>query len=186
MEDKKIVDLYWLRSESAISETKTKYGKYCYTIAHNILCNIEDSEECVNDTYLRAWNSMPQHRPSVLKTFLGKITRNLALNRYKTLSANKRNYGQVPLALDELQECIPGEDNTANIVDDMALAEIFNCFLASLSKEQRKIFMRRYWYLSSIKEIANEYSMGESKVKMSLMRSRNELKTLLDMEGMSL
>lgn len=183
---KKIVDLYWLRSESAISETKTKYGKYCYTIAHNILCNIEDSEECVNDTYLRAWNSMPQHRPSVLKTFLGKITRNLALNRYKTLSANKRNYGQVPLALDELQECIPGEDNTANIVDDMALAEIFNCFLASLSKEQRKIFMRRYWYLSSIKEIANEYSMGESKVKMSLMRSRNELKTLLEMEGMSL
>ena len=107
MEDKKIVDLYWLRSESAISETKTKYGKYCHTIAHNILCNIEDSEECVNDTYLRAWNSMPQHRPSVLKTFLGKITRNLALNRYKTLSANKRNYGQVPLALDELQECIP-------------------------------------------------------------------------------
>ena len=184
MEDKKIVDLYWLRSESAISETKTKYGKYCHTIAHNILCNIEDSEECVNDTYLRAWNSMPQHRPSVLKTFLGKITRNLALNRYKTLSANKRNYGQV--ALDELQECIPGEDNTANIVDDMALAEIFNCFLASLSKEQRKIFMRRYWYLSSIKEIANEYSMGESKVKMSLMRSRNELKTLLEMEGISL
>ena len=92
MEDKKIVDLYWLRSESAISETKTKYGKYCHTIAHNILCNIEDSEECVNDTYLRAWNSMPQHRPSVLKTFLGKITRNLALNRYKTLSANKRKY----------------------------------------------------------------------------------------------
>ncbi len=186
MEDKKIVDLYWLRSESAIQETKTKYGNYCHTIAYNILYSYEDSEECVNDTYLRAWNSMPQHRPSVLKTFLGKITRNLALNKYKALCAGKRNYGQVPLALDELQDCIPGGDNTANTVDDLALAEIFNRFLASLPEERRKIFMRRYWYLSSIKEIANEYSMGESKVKMSLMRSRNELKTLLEKEGISL
>lgn len=186
MEDKRIVDLYWLRSESAIAETKTKYGRYCHTIAHNILYDLEDSEECVNDTYFRAWNSMPQHRPSVLKTFLGKITRNLALNRYKALSANKRNCGQMPLALDELQECIPGEDNTAKIVDDLALAEIFNRFLASLSADQRKIFMSRYWYLSSIKEIAREYSMGESKVKMSLMRSRNELKALLEAEGISL
>lgn len=186
MEDKQIVDLFWERSESAISETQRKYGKYCYFIAHNILYNIEDSEECVNDTYMRAWNSMPQQRPSVLKTFLGKITRNLALNRYKALSANKRNYGQVPLALDELQECIPGEDNTANIVNDLALTEIFNRFLASLSEEQRRIFMRRYWYLSSIKEIADEYSVGESKVKMTLMRSRNELKTLLETEGISL
>lgn len=186
MEDKQIVDLFWERSESAISETQRKYGKYCYFIAHNILYNIEDSEECVNDTYMRAWNSMPQQRPSVLKTFLGKITRNLALNRYKALSANKRNSGQVPLALDELQECIPGEDNTANVVDDLALAEVFNCFLASLSKERRKVFMRRYWYLDSIKEIAADFSMSESKVKMSLMRSRNELKSLLEMEGISL
>lgn len=186
MEDKQIVDLYWERSESAISETQRKYGKYCYFIAHNILYNIEDSEECVNDTYMRAWNSMPQQRPSVLKTFLGKITRNLALNRYKALSTNKRNGGQVPFALDELHECIPGEDNTANIVDDLTLTEILNHFLASLSEEQRKIFMRRYWYLSSIKEIADEYGVGESKVKMTLMRSRNELKTLLETEGISL
>ena len=186
MEDKQIVDLFWERSESAISETQRKYGKYCYFIAHNILCSIEDSEECVNDTYMRAWNSMPQHRPSVLKTFLGKITRNLALNRYKTLSADKRNSGQMPLALEELKCCVPGEDNTANIVDDLALTEIFNRFLASLSEEQRRIFMRRYWYLSSIKEIADEYSVGESKVKMTLMRSRNELKTLLETEGISL
>ncbi len=186
MEDKEIVDLYWLRSESAISETRSKYGKYCYAIAYNILCNIEDSEECVNDTYLRAWNSMPQHRPSVLKTFLGKITRNLALNRYKVLSAGKRDHGRVPLALDELRECVPGEDNTAHIVDDLALAEILNQFLSSLSVDQRKIFMRRYWYLSSIKEIAEEYGVGESKVKMSLMRSRSKLKTLLETEGVTL
>lgn len=186
MEDKQIIDLYWARSETAISETAGKYGKYCHTIAHNILYSIEDSEECVNDTYMRAWNSMPQHRPSALKTFLGKITRNLALNRYKALTADKRNLGQVPLALDELQECIPGKDNTTSIVDDLALAEIFSRFLASLSAEQRKIFMRRYWYLSSIKEIAADYGMGESKVKMSLMRSRRELKTLLEKEGISL
>ncbi len=186
MEDKKIVDLYWLRSESAISETKIKYGRYCYTVAHNILCNNEDSEECVNDTYLRAWNSMPEHRPSVLKTFLGKITRNLALNRYKTLSTDKRNGGQLPLVLDELQECIPGEDNTARLVDDLALTEIFNRFLASLPMEQRKIFMCRYWYLNSIKEIASKYNIGESKVKMSLLRSRKELKNLLETEGILL
>ena len=186
MEDKKIVDLYWLRSESAISETASKYGKYCYIIAHNILYSIEDSEECVNDTYMRAWNSMPQHRPSVLKTFLGKITRNLALNRYKSLTAEKRNSGQMPLALEELQECIPGQDNTASIADDMALVEIFNRFLASLSAQQRKVFMRRYWYLSSIKEISTDYGIGESKGKMSLMRSRNELKALLETEGISL
>lgn len=186
MEDNKIVDLYWARSETAISETARKYGRYCHYIAHNVLHNGEDSEECVNDTYMRAWNSMPQHRPSVLKTFLGKITRNLALNRYKTLTAEKRNQGQVPLALDELHECIPGEDNTEHIADDMALAEIFNRFLGSLSTEQRKIFMRRYWYLSPVKEIAADYRMGESKVKMSLLRSRNELKRLLEKEGISL
>lgn len=151
MEDKKIVDLYWLRSESAISETKTKYGKYCYTIAHNILYNIEDSEECVNDTYLRAWNSIPPHRPSMLKAFLGKITRNLALSRYKSLSAEKRNSGQVPVVLEELQDCIPGTDNTEQIIDDLALVEILNRFLGTLSPEQRKIFMRRYWYLCPIK-----------------------------------
>lgn len=186
MEDKEIVDLYWQRSENAISETENKYGKYCYSIARSILYSNEDSEECVNDTYMRAWNSMPQHRPSVLKTFLGKITRNLALNRYRLLTADKRNLGQMPLALDELQECIPGGDNTAGIADDVVLVEVFNRFLGSLPAQRRKIFMRRYWYLSSIKEISTDYGMGESRVKMSLMRSRNELKALLETEGISL
>lgn len=186
MEDKEIVDLYWARFETAISETAGKYGRYCHYIAYNILYNDEDSEECVNDTYMRAWNSMPEHRPSLLKTFLGKITRNLALNRYKMLTADKRSPGQVPLVLDELQECVPGTDNTEHIADDMVLAEVFNRFLGSLSAEQRKIFLRRYWYLSPVKEIAADYGMGESKVKMSLLRSRNELRSLLEKEGVSL
>ena len=186
MEDNKIVDLYWARSEIAISETAGKYGRYCHYIAHNILHNDEDSSECVNDTYLRAWNSMPQHRPSVLKAFLGKITRNLALNKYKMLTADKRNHGQVPLVLNELHECIPSTDNTERIVEDIALAEAFNRFLGSLTAEQRNIFMRRYWYLSPIQEIATAYGMSQSKVKMSLLRSRKELKHLLEKEGISL
>ena len=186
MDDKQILDLYWERSEAAISETSKKYGKYCRYIASNILHNDEDSEECVNDTYLNAWKAMPNQRPSKLSTFLGKITRNLSLNRWELYNAEKRGSGQIPLALDELHECIPTSDCADQIVDDLALAEIFNRFLAALPKEKRMIFMRRYWYLSPIAEIATDYSISESKVKMSLMRSRNELKTLLEMEGMSL
>lgn len=183
MEDKKIVDLYWKRSETAISETARKYGRYCRYIAFNILHNDEDSEECVNDTYLRAWNSIPPHRPSVLKTFLGKITRNLSLDKYEHFNAKKRNNGQMPLIFEEIQECLPASVDTENIIEEMALTDILNRFLSSLSLEQRKIFMRRYWYLSPIKEIATEYGISESKVKMSLFRSRNELKKMLEKEG---
>ena len=186
MDDKQIVDLYWERSETAISETAKKYGRYCHYIAFNVLYNDEDSEECVNDTYLNAWNSMPPHRPSVLKTFLGKLTRNISLNKYKQLTAEKRGNGQMPLIIDELHECIPAIESTESIIDDMVLVDVFNRFLASLTVEQRKIFMRRYWYLSPVKEIATDYGIGESKVKMSLLRSRNELKLLLEKEGVSL
>lgn len=183
MDDEQIVDLYWERSETAVSETEHKYGKYCRYIAFNILRSEEDSEECVNDTYLRAWNSMPPHRPSVLKTFLGRITRNLSLDRYELRKADKRNHGQMPLVFEELQECLSASDNTENIIEEIAITDILNRFLSSLSFEQRKVFMRRYWYLSPIKEIAAEYGMSESKVKMSLFRSRNELKTMFEKEG---
>lgn len=185
MDDKQILDLYWARSERAISETADKYGKYCHYIAYSILHNAEDSEECVNETYLKAWGSIPPGRPNRLSTFLGKITRNLSLNRYKQYTAEKRGGGQVALALDELQECVPSADRVEQIVDDLALAEILNRFLASLSVETRKIFMRRYWYLSSVKEIASDFSVSESKVKMALMRSRNELRNLLEREGIA-
>ena len=186
MEDKQIVDLFWARSENAISETANKYGKYCHYIAYNILHNNEDSEECVNDTYMNAWRSMPSHRPNRLSTFLGKITRNLSLNKWDQYNTEKRGAGQTMLALVELHDCIPATGDAEQIIDDLALAEVFNCFLASLPKERRKIFMRRYWYLSPIKEISTDYSISESKVKMSLLRSRNELRQLLEKEGINL
>ena len=186
MEDSQIVDLYWKRSENAISETKNKYGRYCYSIAYNILHNNEDSEECVDETYLHAWNSMPDQRPSRLAAFLGRITRNLSLNRWEKETAKKRGAGQVDLALDELQECIPASDSTERIADDSELTDLINGFLASMSAEKRKIFMKRYWYFCSVREIAAELSVSESKVKMSLLRSRDELKQLLEKEGVAL
>ena len=148
MEDTQIVDLYWARSEKAISETSDKYGRYCYSIAYNILHSDEDSEECVNDTYLNAWNAMPDQRPGKLRVFLGRITRNLSLKRWEKYAAEKRGAGQVTLVLDELQDCIPATNNTDHIVDDIVLADVLNRFLASLTAEKRKIFMRRYWYLA--------------------------------------
>ncbi len=186
MEDSQIIDLYWARSESAILETERKYGRYCYHIAYNILHSNEDSQECVNDTYLNAWRAMPDQRPGRLAAFLGKITRNLSLNRWDESHAKKRGSGQVPLALDELQACVPASDQTEQVVEDIVLADVFNRFLASLPKEKRIIFMRRYWYLSSISEIAEDFSISESKVKMSLHRSRKALKQALEEEGISL
>lgn len=186
MDDKQIIDLYWARSENAISETADKYGKYCHYIAYNILFNDEDSEECVNDTYLKAWGVIPPQRPNRLSTFLGKITRNLALDRYKYNSREKRGNGQMPLVLDEIAECVSAADNTEHIIDDMVLVDCFNRFLAALPTETRNIFMRRYWFLSSIKEIAADFSISESKTKMTLLRARNELKQLLMKEGIEL
>lgn len=186
MDDKKILDLYWMRSETAISETANKYGRYCHFIAFNILRNDEDCQECVNDVYWKAWKTIPPQRPNRLSIFLGKITRNLSLNLYKKQNAGKRGNGQVPLALDELQECVPAGDSTEQALDGIFLTEILNQFLASLPAETRKIFMRRYWYLSSVQEIAEDFHIGESKVKMLLLRSRNKLKILLEKEGIRL
>ena len=184
IEDEKIVDMYWERSEEAIAQTDVKYGKYCRYISFNILKSKEDSEECVNDTYLKAWDSMPPTRPSILSAFLGKITRNLSLDRYKFGNAKKRGRGQVVCVIDELKECIPSNNNTEDIVDEMVLVETLNKFLSGLDEEKRKIFMRRYWYMSSVKEIANDYELTISKVKMVLLRARNDLKELLEKEGL--
>ncbi len=186
MDDKQILDLYWARSESAISESMRKYGRYCHFIAYNILHNAEDSEECVSETWLKAWNSMPPHRPGRLSAFLGKITRHLSLNRYQHCNAEKRGSGQITLALDELQECVPAAGSVEQIVEEMTLTDILNRFLASLGAETRTIFMRRYWYLCSVREIADDLHIGESKVKMTLLRSRNQLKALLEKEGVGL
>ena len=181
MTDEQIVDLYWSRSEAAISETAAKYGDYCKKIAYNILRDSGDSEECVNDTYLKAWDSMPPHRPGKLSAFLGRITRNLSLDRYFQRNAKKRGSGNIELALDELRETIGSND--ADIVTGIVINEVFNRFLCSLDRETRVIFMRRYWYFCSVSEIAQDLDIGQSKVKMTLLRARNELKEELKKEG---
>lgn len=186
MDDKRIIELYNERSESAISETAEKYGKYCYTIAYHILYDNEDSEECVNDTYLRAWDAIPPQCPNKLSAFLGKITRNLALNKYKYYVREKRGKGQTTLVLDELQECVPATNNTEQAVEEMLLVEVINRFLYDLPKEKRTMFLRRYWYLSSIQEIAEDFGFSESKVKMTLLRIRNKLKQVLEKESVVL
>lgn len=187
MEDEKIIGLFFARSENAISETAQKYGGYCHTIAWRILQNQEDSEECVSDTYLKAWESIPPKRPEKLRTYLGKLTRNLALHVYEKVHAEKRGMGRTALALEELKECIPAYapafDPVAGIADNMALAKILNRFLAGLSAQSRVIFLRRYWYFDTIAEIAASCHASESKVKMSLLRSRGKLKQLLEKEG---
>lgn len=186
MEDNQIIQLYFDRSEEAITQTAQKYGKYCHTIAYNILHNVEDSEECVNDTYWKAWSAIPPSKPKRLAAFLGKITRNLSLDKFRRYKADKRGGGEMALALEELGDCVSSSEKTEEYVDSMFLVETLNQFLASLSTEQRKIFMRRYWYVSSVEEIANEYGISQSKVKMSLLRSRNRLKQVLEEEGIAL
>jgi RNA polymerase sigma-70 factor (ECF subfamily) len=186
MEDNQIIRLYFARSEEAIRQTAAKYGNYCHTIAYHILHNLEDSEECVNDTYWKAWGIIPPRRPKRLAAFLGKITRNLSLDRYRRYTAEKRGSGEMAVALEELGECVSSMENLDAHADEMVLTEILNRFLESLSAEQRRIFMRRYWYVSSVKEIAEDYGITESKVKMSLLRSRNQLKAALEKEGITL
>lgn len=186
MEDQQIVELFWRRDQAAVTETARKYGRYCHAIAYNILHNREDSEECVNDTYLNAWRAMPPQRPERLSAFLGKIARNLSLKRWEKYHAEKRGAGQAALALDELAECVPASGSVEQAIDGLALAEVLDRFLASLPAERRKIFMRRYWYLSSIKEIAAEFGVSQSKVKMSLLRSREALRKTLEKEGIEL
>ena len=186
MEDNQIIRLYFDRSEEAISQTAAKYGKYCHNIAYNILHNFEDSEECVNDTYWKAWNIIPPRKPKRLAAFLGKITRNLSLDKYRHYTADKRGGGELAVALEELGDCISSIGSMGDHTEEIVLVEVLNSFLASLSAEHRKIFMRRYWYVSSVKEIADDYGITESKVKMSLLRSRNQLKTVLEKEGIAL
>ncbi len=186
MEDQKIIALFWDRSENAISETENKYGRYCHYIAHGILQSDEDAAECVNDTWLRAWNAIPPQRPSNLRTFLGKITRNLALNRYEQRYAQKRGAGQVSQVLEELQECIPSGNCTEQIIDQIVLRDVLNRFLENLKPDARKIFLRRYWYMSSIQEIARDFSMTESKVTVTLCRTRQKLAQILQKEGIGL
>lgn len=183
MEDLEIVELYWQRNEEAIKETSKKYGNYCYTIANNILYNNEDAQECVNDTYLGAWNAIPPHHPNVLSTFLGKITRRLSLNKWREKNAIKRGNGEAALSFDELEECIPSNSSIKEELALKELSEAINTFLETLKVDERKVFVCRYFYFESIDEIAFRFSFTPSKVKMMLKRTRDRLKDYLIGKG---
>lgn len=181
MDDKEIIGLYFARSEEALTETEKKYGPYCHSIAYHILENHDDSKECVNDAYLRVWNAIPPEKPVSLRAYLGKITRNLALGKYRAVHTKKRG-GCVAVALEELREATPGL-SPDEAVDRAELVQLIEAFLDDLSPQARVFFLRRYWYFSPVKEIAADYHVSVSSVKVSLMRSRNALKTRLEKEG---
>ena len=186
MEDSRIIDLFWERSETAIRETTKKYSRYCYSISLNILHNIEDAEECVNDTYLNAWNAIPPKRPNCLATFLGKITRNLSIDKFKKYTTEKRGFGQTEIALSELDEAVPSASSVEQAIDEKELTQTLNLFLESLPKQKRILFVQRYWYLTPIKAIAEQQGKSESQVKSMLFRIRNELKLHLEKDGVLL
>ena len=184
MEDSAIVDLYWQRSDRAISETDRKYGRYCHAIAYNFCANNEDAEECVNDTWFRAWNLMPDKRPSVLSSFLGTITRNIAINLYKAKTRKKRGGGELALALEELEDCIPSDLDLERSYEITEFQQAIGAFISGLSETEKKVFVARYWYMASVKEIAGRLSFSESKTKGILFRLRNKMRVYLKEAGL--
>ena len=184
MEDAFIIELFWARSEAAISETDKKYGRYCRSIARGILSNEEDAEECVNDTYLGAWNSIPPHRPRFLSTFLGKLTRRISLNRWKAQHTQKRGGGEVALALEELSEIVPASGGVEEELESKVLSTAINVFLTSLPETERDVFVCRYWFLAPVSEISRRFHFSQSKTKSMLFRTREKLKAFLREEGL--
>lgn len=183
MDDNGIINLYWQRNEQAIKETAGKYGAYCLKISLNILADVLDSEENVNDSYARAWSSIPPHRPNSLKAFLGKIARNLALNRYKAAHAQKRHGSEFALSLDELDCCTPSK---ITVEDEAGIAQLSKCisdFLYKQGAEARNIFVCRYFYCDSVGDIATRFGYSPSKIKSMLLRMRTRLRLYLKEEG---
>lgn len=186
LDDNKIVELFCERSESAILETANKYGKYCKIIAINILHDNGDADECVNDTYLCAWNSIPPHYPTWLSVYLGRITRNLSFNMYKKKKAGKRGGGELELIFDELEDCVSSPRTVEDDYTADMLSKAISTFLRTLNEEHQAIFVRRYWYSDSIGAISQKSKMSESKIKSILFRCRTKLKQYLKKEGFSI
>ncbi len=184
MDDKNILKLYWSRSEQAIAETDRKYGHYCYQIAFNILGSREEAEERVSDTYLAAWNHIPPEYPHILSAYLGKITRNLSLKRWRDMRAEKRGGGQTNLALEELNQCLSDGNTTEAQIERKILADAINRFLDSLKEEEREVFLCRYWYLQSIDEISEQFAYSASKITSMLFRIRKRLRKALEKEDL--
>ena len=183
MDDKSIVDLYFSRDQEAITQTDKKYGHYCYRIAYNILTNKEDAEESVSDTYVAAWRAIPPRRPSVLSTFLGKITRHIAIDRWRERNASKRGGGEVPLALEELQDCVAGMQNVEMDYERKEIIKAYVKFLDALPVTERRVFLCRYWYVDYVEAIADKFGFSQSKVKTMLHRTRAKLRKQLAEEG---
>ena len=183
MDDDRIVALYWSRSEAAITETAAKYGSYLRSISFSILGSREDAQECVNDTYHDAWNAMPPHRPSVLSAFLGKITRRISIDRWRKRNAEKRGGGELPLALEELEECVSGSGSVEDEVQRKELEQLLDRFLDALPVTERRVFLRRYWYLDSVQSIARQFGFSRRKTASMLHRTRAKRRTLLEKEG---
>lgn len=186
MQDDRIVSLYLKRDETAIAETEQKYGKYLTKIAYNILFDWEDSKESVNDAYLKAWNSIPPHEPNCLSTYLSKITRQISIDIFRKRNSDKRKASQYAISLSELEECISNGDVTVQSVDLHILAEAINAFLRTLSPEKCNVFIGRYYFMDSIREVAAYYGMSEAKVKSMLHRTRIGLKNYLKQEGIEI
>ena len=186
MDDGQIIEMYFDRDERAIAETQRKFGALCIHVSMNILNDRQDSEENVNDTYMQVWNSIPPNKPDKLAPFIGRIARNLAINRYKAAHTQKRAQGQFSLSLDELDECIPGRNETESRADANFLKECINKFLRNEKQEARNIFIRRYFYCESVEYIADQFGLSESKVKSVLFRQRSRLKKFLESEGVNL
>ena len=185
MEDSKIIELYWARSENAISETDTKYGKLCRYIAMNILFCVEDSEECVNDTYLGVWNAIPPQKPDKFSAFISKITRNLALKKFEFINAAKRNPEAV-VSLAELEECVSGKDCVENELEYRRIEKAISDFLWKQNIYKRTVFIRRYWYFEPIDSICKRCGFSRSKVVSMLHHTRLKLREYLESEGIEL
>lgn len=182
MEDSKIVELYWERNETAISETQEKYEKYLSKIAYNILADIEDSKESVNDTYLRAWNSIPPHKPERLAAFLSKITRQISIDIYRKKTSKKRIGSEYALSLEELYDCTSPDGNPENEIDAAQLSKAINDWMMTIPELTRKIFICRYFRFDPIKSIATALDLSESNVKTTLCRARLDLRKHLEKE----
>ena len=186
MTDADIVTLYWARDEQAIAQTAQKFGAYCRKIAMNLLGSQEDAEECENDTWMAAWNSMPDNRPARLAPYLGRITRNLALDRLDKATAQKRGSGQTFAPLDELAECVAAPGSVEDTFDAAETGRLISAFLRTLPEETRSIFLRRYWYCDATADIAARYGLTESKVRVTLHRTRGKLAAYLQERGAAL
>ena len=184
MDDNGIIGLFWQRDEAAIAQTAEKYGRRCSRIAMNILDNAQDAEECVSDTYLRAWNSIPPQKPSCFAAWLGRITRNLALNRLSAAKAAKRGDGQVVLALHELEECVSGAASCQS--EDGEIIEAVNEFLRGVRQRDRSIFILRYWQLEPVADIAARHDLSQSNVTTILCRLRKQLRVHLERKGIDI